>query len=221
MANEDGTPLHCCRLPSVVDVVVPFLVFVGGGPNIFFISFFFLSIGRRTENCTASCNSLLVHRHRCFVFLCWRGGWRVVAVCGSTWPRVVNAQIETKVAVVVSIVVRVISVFISTMKWWHLSNRENEFERPAVASVLPARLPPTTNAHQMAGHSNGRRRSGSSSSSSRRPKCCSCCLRLVAVLKRKFPSYLGFISLAWIDVNPVSSHSIIETKKKKKKNHFP
>ena len=77
MANEDGTPLHCCRLPSVVDVVVPFLVFVGGGPNIFFIFFFFLSIGRRTENCTASCNSLLVHRHRCFVFLCWRGveGW--------------------------------------------------------------------------------------------------------------------------------------------------
>ena len=67
MANEDGTPLHCCRLPSVVDVVVPFLVFVGGGPNIFFIFFFFLSIGRRTENCTASCNSLLVHRHRCFV----------------------------------------------------------------------------------------------------------------------------------------------------------
>lgn len=76
---------------------------------------------------------------------------------------------------------------VSTMKWWHLSSREHEFERPAVASVPPARLL-TPNAVQMtlppsAGSTSSS--SSSSSSSPRRPKCCSCCLPLVAVLKRK------------------------------------
>ncbi|KAI9551415.1 hypothetical protein GHT06_021748 [Daphnia sinensis] len=57
------------------------------------------------------------------------------------------------------------------MKWWHLSSRENEFERPAVASVVPAVRPTPA---QM---------SAPPSALPRRPKCCTCCLPLVAVLK--------------------------------------
>lgn len=59
------------------------------------------------------------------------------------------------------------------MKWWHLSSRENEFERPAVASVLPA------------GRQTPAQTTAPPSALPRRPKCCTCCLPLVAVLKRK------------------------------------